>query len=134
MKVLVCGGRDFNNPVWLSCTLGELSRNAGWTTIIEGGARGADRQAREWGLANGLVVQTFDADWHRHGRLAGPIRNQRMLDEGQPDLVVAFPGGHGTADMVRKAMAAGIEVHVFAETAGSVSMRPRTKASGETAR
>ena len=124
MKVLVCGGRDFNNPDWLSCTLGELSRGAGWTTIIEGGARGADRQAREWALANNLDVQTFDAEWHRHGKRAGPIRNQRMLEEGQPDLIVAFPGGHGTADMVRRARQAGIEVHVFDETAASVAMRP----------
>ena len=130
MKVLVCGGRDFNNPDWLSCTLGELSRGAGWTTIIEGGARGADRQAREWALANNLDVQTFDAEWHRHGKRAGPIRNQRMLEEGQPDLIVAFPGGHGTADMVRRARQAGIEVHVFDETAASVAMRPRA-ATGE---
>jgi hypothetical protein len=41
---------------------------------------------------------------------AGPIRKQQMLDEGKPDLVVAFPGGRGTAHMVRIARAAGIEV------------------------
>ena len=44
------------------------------------------------------------------GRSAGPIRNQAMLDEGRPDLVVAFPGHHGTADIVRRARAAGIKV------------------------
>jgi YspA, cpYpsA-related SLOG family len=125
MRVLVCGGRDFNNPAWLNITLNELSRDAGWTTIIEGGARGADRQAREWALDNGLDVQTFDADWHAHGRAAGPLRNQRMLDEGQPDLVVAFPGGRGTADMVRQARARGITVHEFQENACTVAMRPR---------
>jgi hypothetical protein len=127
VRVLVCGGRDFDNPDWLSCSLGELSRGAGWTVVIEGGARGADRQAREWALANGLDVQTFEADWHVHGRRAGPIRNQRMLEEGQPDLVVAFPGGHGTANMVRQAEARGILVHAFSETAISVAMRPRTR-------
>jgi len=76
------------------------------------------------------LEQTFDAEWHRHGKRAGPIRNQRMLEEGQPDLIVAFPGGHGTADMVRRARQAGIEVHVFDETAASVAMRPRA-ATGE---
>ena len=84
MRVLVCGGRDFNNPDWLSCTLGELSRGAKWTVLINGGARGADRQAQEWALANGIHVETYDADWHAHGRAAGPIRNQRMLDDGKP--------------------------------------------------
>lgn len=40
------------------------------------------------------------AEWDRLGRKAGPIRNQRMLDEGKPALVIAFPGGTGTAGMV----------------------------------
>jgi hypothetical protein len=48
-------------------------------------------------------------DWKRHGPAAGPMRNQRMLDWG-PDLVVAFAGGKGTADMVRRARAAGVDV------------------------
>jgi hypothetical protein len=47
VRVLVCGGRDFNNPDWMSATLGELARDAGWSAIIEGGALGADRRARE---------------------------------------------------------------------------------------
>ena len=51
-----------------------------------------------------------EADWAKHGRKAGPIRNQRMIDEGRPDLVVAFPGGTGTADMVERARVAGIRV------------------------
>jgi len=50
------------------------------------------------------------AKWSKHGRAAGPIRNQEMIDECKPDLVVAFPGGRGTADMVRRAKAAGIRV------------------------
>ena len=127
MRVLVCGGRDFNNPGWLGVTLSELSRDAGWEVLIEGGAPGADRQAREWAIANGLEVETFDAEWHRHGRRAGPIRNQRMLEEGRPDLVIAFPGGHGTANMVRQAREAGILVHEFSETACSVAMRPSVR-------
>jgi hypothetical protein len=52
------------------------------------------------------------ADWNTHGRAAGPIRNQRMLDEVKPELVVAFPGGRGTADMVRRAREAGVNVYL----------------------
>jgi hypothetical protein len=52
----------------------------------------------------------YPADWAKHGRAASPIRNQQMLDEGRPNLVVAFPGGRGTADMVRRARSAGVEV------------------------
>ncbi len=54
--------------------------------------------------------EVYEADWHEHGRAAGPIRNARMIAEGRPDLVIAFPGGRGTADMVSRARKAGIEV------------------------
>lgn len=57
-------------------------------------------------------MRTFRANSRKHGRAAGPIRNQQMLDEGKPHLVVAFPGGTGTADMVRRAQAAGVLVLV----------------------
>lgn len=43
-------------------------------------------------------------------RAAGPIRDQEMLDKGKPDLVVAFLGNRGTADMVRRAREAGVPV------------------------
>jgi hypothetical protein len=52
----------------------------------------------------------FPAQWDRYGEAAGPIRNAWMLEFGKPDLVVAFPGGRGTADMISKARKAGIEV------------------------
>ena len=45
----------------------------------------------------------FPADWAKHGKAAGPIRNAEMLTEFLPDYIVAFPGGKGTADMLRKA-------------------------------
>lgn len=54
------------------------------------------------------------ADWKKHKKAAGPIRNQLMLDSEiehiEECLLVAFPGGKGTADMVRRAMRFGIEV------------------------
>ena len=74
------------------------------------GAPGADSGGRIFGEQNGAPVVTYAADWKAHGRAAGPIRNQRMIDGGKPDLVITFPGGRGTADMVRRAEKAGIEV------------------------
>lgn len=78
--------------------------------VIQGGANGADLLARRWSEYKGIECLTFHAKWSRHGPSAGPIRNQQMIDEGKPDLVVAFPGGRGTADMVRRARIAGIRV------------------------
>lgn len=107
-KVLVCGGRDYHNIKTVYVALDGLIPKP--TLIIQGGAFGADACASEWAHARNVLERQFAADWHAHGRAAGPIRNQQMLDEGKPDLVVAFPGGTGTADMVRRAKAAGVRV------------------------
>lgn len=109
MRVLVTGGRDFGNRELLFEILDRLHATHGFTLLIHGDASGADRLAGEWGAARGVAVEAHPADWKKHGRAAGPIRNQKMLEEN-PELVVAFPGGRGTADMVTKAKRAGVEV------------------------
>ena len=110
MRVLVCGGRDFEDVRLAMHTLDSWHAAQPISCIIEGGAEGADRLARRWAYAAGIGVDTYKADWDLHGRAAGPIRNQRMIDEGKPDLVIAFPGGRGTADMVRRARVAAIDL------------------------
>lgn len=109
-KILVCGGRDFNDFGLLNEVLGGLVDRFGQEfTIIEGGARGADSMAGTWAEIHNKSRMKFPADWNTYGSRAGPLRNQQMIDEGKPDLVIAFPGGRGTADMVRRAEAAKIE-------------------------
>lgn len=110
MRLLICGGRDFADRAMFAraMTLQCLHRRP--TVIIEGGARGADALAREWAKHRGVENETYPADWKAHGRAAGPMRNQRMLEIGRPDMVMAFPGGPGTADMVRRAEVAGVQV------------------------
>lgn len=110
MRVLVCGGRDYQNSLIMSRALSNVRFMRGMDVLIEGGAEGADAYCRFWATRNRVPVLTFDADWKVHGRAAGPIRNRRMLEEGKPDLVIAFPGGKGTASMVRLANGAGVEV------------------------
>lgn len=77
------------------------------TAVIHGGCEGADMCAAQWATKRGIPAQEFAADWNKYGKAAGPIRNQRMLDEGKPDVVLVFPGGSGTADMTRRALASG---------------------------
>ena len=109
MKVLVCGGRKFDDAMTLGSWLGGIHKQAGITEIIQGGASGADTMAAKFGEWIGVPVRTFKADWAL-GKKAGPMRNDKMLREGKPDLVVAFEGGKGTADMVSRAKAAGVRV------------------------
>lgn len=110
MRVLVCGGRDWTDTGAVYRALDKLRRTEQIDAIIEGNARGIDRIAGYWARRNRIDNLKFRADWNTHGKAAGAIRNQKMLDEGRPDLVVVFPGGRGTADMVRRAKAAGVSV------------------------
>ncbi len=112
IRVLVCGGRNYRDRDHVWNTLTRLDAERGpFSVLIHGAATGADEEAMGWARAMpGRKHAPFAADWHQHGRSAGPIRNARMIREGRPDLVIAFPGGFGTADMVRRAELAGIEV------------------------
>lgn len=79
-------------------------------TIISGCAKGADSLGEDWAVVNWAGLKRFPADWNTHGKKAGILRNIQMLEEGKPDLVVAFPGGRGTAHMIEIAKKAGVEV------------------------
>jgi hypothetical protein len=110
MRVLVCGGRGYDNAVKVNNALNKLADKHGVSMVIQGAARGADALARKWAENHGVEVKSFPADWGTHGKSAGPMRNQAMLSYGQPDMVVAFPGGRGTADMIEKAKVHGVPV------------------------
>ena len=111
-KVLICGGRDFNDYGLLADTLVGLigQYDPEDVTIISGHARGADKLGERFANANQCKLLIFPADWDKYKKAAGPIRNQQMIDEGKPDLVVAFQGGRGTQDMIKRAKKHGIEV------------------------
>lgn len=124
MKILVCGSRTmpWKFQELVLETLRGLEPRA--TLIIQGAARGADTLAKVAAIYLGIPWQSFPADWDTHGKKAGPVRNQQMLDQG-PDLVIAFypVSGctSGTADMIRRAKTAGVEVReiVYGDQEGS---------------
>ena len=124
IRVLVCGGRRYDNETNVFHVLDGIHAQDGIAVIIEGGCVtrlrmkgvippvcvGADHFAARWALLSGVSNRTFVPDWLGLGPAAGPIRNQQMLDVGLPDLVLAFPGGGGTRDMVRRARKMGVRV------------------------
>lgn len=126
-RVLVCGSRTYpeaDEMVGLILYGVDEMHSVGGhhPIVIEGGAKGADRAAHLWVQGFGSEYpyphQQFPADWAKDGRAAGPIRNQRMLTEGKPDIVLAFVDkplaeSKGTADMVRRAQKAGIPTYVI---------------------
>lgn len=110
-RILVCGGRNyFDRDVFGMAMQFMRQHFAEKFCIIEGGAPGADTLAREWALYHMVPLLEFPANWRNMGQRAGTIRNTWMLDFGSPDLVIAFPGGHGTANMVAQAKDRKIDV------------------------
>jgi hypothetical protein len=112
LRVIVCGGRDFSDKHFLFSKLDEFHQNNNITTIIEGGANGADFLAKCWANTNGIECITVQADWKTHGKAAGPIRNSEML-KLNPDVVIAFHGGAGTNNMLMQAKQNGIKSIIF---------------------
>lgn len=131
VRVLVFGGRDYaevrkwgSERSWrveqeaiadrqkarLRQILDAAVERLGLTEIVEGGATGADRQARYWAKERGIPWITEIAKWDEHGNAAGPIRNAEMLEKYKPDIAIGFPGGAGTKDMAAKVDAAGIRL------------------------
>jgi hypothetical protein len=78
--------------------------------IIHGEAKGADSLAKDWAKSRNIEQIGFPAQWDKYGKSAGFFRNTEMLKVGKPDIVVAFPGGPGTAMMCKIAEAEGVEV------------------------
>lgn len=110
MIVLVCGGRDYNDYTNVFRTLYKIYGEHGITLIVHGGATGADSLAEKFAKEYEIPSLRVPAQWKKFGVPAGPIRNAQMLDFMgiHPDLVVAFPGGPGTANMVKLARNTGI--------------------------
>jgi len=117
-RVLVTGTREGVEDTLVDAELSALAPDV----ILCGECTGVDRQAAEWARVHEVELVTFPADWQAHRKAAGPIRNQQMLDEGKPDLVVAFPitGSRGTFDMIYRAERAGVAVRIVDASAGHV--------------
>lgn len=130
MIVLVTGGRTYGEcysateksvkraveeQIFLINTLDAITKEVNITLLVHGGASGADRWANVWAHGRNLMTNAYPVDHDLDGPWpgAGPRRNQRMLTASIPDLVVAFPGGRGTADMMRRALRSLVELRVY---------------------
>lgn len=116
MRILICGGRDYDDRCRLSKELhtffGQRNLDYREVTVIHGAARGADTLAAAWCTANYVKQEQYPvlgSDWDTHGKKAGILRNIRMLGS-KPNVVIAFPGGRGTEHMITIARRAKVEV------------------------
>ena len=121
MKILVCGGRDFERYDALCVILDELLEklDTGTVEIVSGHCRGADMLGEKYAREHNIKVKLFPADWNTHGKAAGPIRNKMMVDYITPfeeRLVIAFlskesRGTRHTVSLARERKIPVIEAH-----------------------
>lgn len=109
LKVIVAGGRDFNDYTRLKSILDHIPQSF---EVVCGEARGADSLGNRYALENGLTIHSFPADWNTHGKSAGYKRNAQMA--AFADALVAFWDGssRGTKSMIDLAIAKGLKVAV----------------------
>lgn len=112
MRYLGCGGRDFFHRDRVDAELDAIGMDPEADLVVVGGAPGADTLIEEWARTRRVPFLVHGARWKAYGNRAGPLRNQAMLDRWRPHKVVAFPGGSGTADMVRRAGLAGLPIKI----------------------
>lgn len=113
MRLLVTGGRDFDDYDMVSRVLARYVKHVGLPTnllVIHGNARGLDALAEAWCADHGVPCVGMPAPWPALKRAAGGVRNSWMLKWLEPTHCHVFPGGTGTADMKKKAVAAKLVV------------------------
>lgn len=115
--VIVTGGRDYEDRTRVFAALDLAHAHKPITLLVHGACldrktgelQGADRWADEWAKERGVPLDRHPADWATWGNAAGPMRNKQMAEMGAHGCI-AFPGGRGTANMVRNAELRGIKV------------------------
>lgn len=112
VSIIVAGTRTFNDYELLSAWLNTMRIFYGKIRIVSGGADGADTLAIKYAKRHLIPKIVLKADWNKHGRAAGPIRNREMAEEAS--VLVAFWDGQsrGTKNMIEEAIKRGLQTHI----------------------
>lgn len=111
MKIIIAGGRDFDNQDYMWDELDPLEDFV--TEVVCGCARGADQLGSIWAVESGIDVKKFPAEWDKLGKKAGYIRNRQMGEYA--DALIAFWDGKskGTKHMIDIAKELGLQYKII---------------------
>lgn len=108
MKVIIAGSRDITNPAFVEQAI--IDSGFEITEVFCGMAPGVDEIGKLWATVNNVPLRYFPADWKKHGKAAGPLRNEQMAQEADA-LIAVSNGSRGTADMIRRAIDHNLIIH-----------------------
>jgi hypothetical protein len=111
-RVIIAGSRNFNDFELLEKKMLYFLQNKKNIVVLCGGAKGADDLGRQFAEKHNFMVELFPADWKKHGKRAGVIRNRQMAETAS--ACVCFWNGQskGTANMIEEAKRAGLPLRV----------------------
>lgn len=115
MKTIIAGSRDFDDYNMLCDIVDIFHRKYKITQVVSGKAKGVDTFGEYWAKSKMIPIEQFPADWDKHGKAAGPIRNSYMADYAEALIAICLKESRGTLDMIRKAKEKGLvvmEVHL----------------------
>ena len=110
MKLAIVGSRNFADPERLSRIVDKVQGDI--TLIVSGGARGADTLAEYYAKKKAIPYLIFPADWDKHGKKAGILRNQDIVDNADAMIAFLAPESKGTKDSIKRAQKKGIPIHI----------------------
>ena len=132
MQAIIAGGRTYQFTAQDIAHLDRMYTVGIISSVVHGGARGADKAAGKWAALHGVEVSVFQADWERFGKAAGPIRNRAMIDHVKPNgILIVFAGGPGTSDIQRQAKRAGLMIYNPENVADRIAQRNEAKLTRE---
>jgi hypothetical protein len=110
MRVIIAGSRTINDYGTVRAAVEASGFHV--TTVVSGGARGVDLLGERWARERGISVLRFDANWEKHGRRAGILRNEQMVRESDALVAVWDGASRGTRHVIEFAIENGLKAYV----------------------
>ena len=110
MRVIIAGGRDIDPP---SKTFWRFLAESGFDIdcVLSGGATGIDAHGEMYALANGIPLETYPAEWDKHGKAAGPLRNAQMARNADALILIWNGKSKGSRNMLQAAVGQNLKIH-----------------------
>ena len=116
MKLIVAGSRNFKDYEFVKNAIDNLPFKP--DEIVSGNASGVDQSGEKYAKEKGIDLVIFPANWTKHGKSGGCLRNERMINYADALLVIWDGESRGTQHMISLAIDAGLKVWKYLYDAG----------------